>query len=97
MGYSDFHSSWRFIVDWTSRMSQKYGGTVYEKNSSKTWDWGQALCREMYGIDWGNNPKWEEESRRETDQPCNPETLARAKSWEAGEIPEWVREERINE
>ena len=72
-------------------MAQKYGGTVYEKDSSKTWDWGQALCRELYGSDWMNNPDYKEENVREDSEPCNPETLAKAKSWEAGEIPEWVR------
>jgi len=69
----------RWVLDWTERMAKKYGGTVYEKNG-KTWDWGQALCRECYGVDWMNKvpetPTWED--------------VARAKKWEEDEIPSWV-------
>jgi len=68
-----------YVLDWTSRMAKKYGGTVYEKNG-KTWDWGQALARECYGEDWNDivsdTPSWDD--------------IAHAKKWEEGEIPEWV-------
>lgn len=71
------------VLAWTDRMARKYGGTVYEKNG-KTWDWGQALCRECYGPDWmkkvPETPTWED--------------IVRAKKWEDGEIPNWVK---INE
>ena len=71
-----------WVLDWTTRMARKHGGTVYEKQG-KSWDWGQALCRECYGPDWNNivpeTPTWND--------------IARAKRWEEGEIPEWVNQE----
>ncbi len=67
---------------WTSRMAAKYGGTCYEKNG-KTWDWGQALCRECYGPDW-----MKEIERLEIETPTW-ENLGRAKRWEEGDLPEW--------
>jgi len=88
------HSSWIFLAKWTDRMAQKYGGTVYDKESPQTWDWGQALFRELYGPDWMNNPDFWEENDRDPDQPCNPETLERAKAWEAGDVPDWVITEK---
>ena len=71
-----------WVVDWTSRMAEKYGGVVYDK-SGKVWDWGQALCRECYGKDWNSEimrlgietPSWED--------------IDRAKRWENGELPSW--------
>lgn len=74
-----------WVLDWISRMAQKHGGTVHEKGG-KNWDWGQALCRECYGSDWNKvideqnitTPSWED--------------IARAKKWEDGETPPWVRE-----
>ena len=70
----------QWILNWTVRMALKHGGTVYEKGG-KTWDWGQALCRECYGEDWMDvvpeTPTWDD--------------IARAKRWEDGDVPEWVR------
>lgn len=68
-----------WVLAWLDRMTDKYGATVYEKNG-KTWDWGQALCRECYGEDWNDvvpeTPAWND--------------IGRAKEWENGDIPEWV-------
>lgn len=69
----------RWVLDWTSRMARKHGGTVYEKNG-KRWDWGQALCRECYGEGWNDivpeTPSWDD--------------IARADRWEKEDIPDWV-------
>jgi len=57
-----------WVINWIFRMTQKYGATVLDKNG-KTWDWGQALCRECYGEDWNDNPNlpdtpsWEDVSK----------------------------------
>ena len=71
-----------WVVDWTGRMARRYGGTVYDK-SGKTWDWGQALCRECYGEDWNN-----EISRLGIETPSW-EDINRARRWENGELPDW--------
>ncbi|RPI49301.1 MAG: hypothetical protein EHM49_10120 [Deltaproteobacteria bacterium] len=69
-----------WVIDWIYRMSKAYGGIVHSKEG-KTYDWGQALCRECYGSDWiklvGENP--------------TPSDVIRAQEWEAGNWPEWVR------
>lgn len=77
----------RWVMEWIHRMVQRYGGTVYEKETLRTWDWGQALCRECYGPDWNNvisergieTPSWED--------------IGRAQRWEDGELPDWFANE----
>lgn len=73
------------VVDWTGRMSNKYGGTVYEKGVNLRMDWGQALARECYGPNW-NDIVPESPTR---------DDLHRAIRWENGDIPEWVDMERM--
>lgn len=68
-----------WVIEWIKRMGRRYDGIVYEKNG-KTWDWGQALCRECYGPDWSNIIG---ESPTQDD-------IERARRWEAGDIPKWV-------
>ena len=71
-----------WVSDWISRMAEKYGGAVYDTNG-KTWDWGQALCRECYGEDWNDviaELGIETPSREDID---------RERRWEAGELPDW--------
>jgi hypothetical protein len=67
-----------YICDWVRRMALTYGGIV-KGEDGKTYDWGQALCREQYGDDpkdWPDIPSYLD--------------LLRAKKWEGGEWPEWV-------
>lgn len=90
MGYRDMHESWRQLCDWISRMSVKHGGTVYDLETGKDLDWGQALCREVYGVDWMNNP--DKKAADESDT-CPPEVLDAATSWENGKWPKWARAE----
>lgn len=63
-----------FIAEWIGRMNRKHGGTVNYR-----YDWGQALCVEMYGK---NNDDW-------PDDPVVADVEA-AKRWEADEFPEWI-------
>jgi len=78
----------KWIMRWIERMSAAYGGVVYIAEGygepGESWvgyDWGQALCREMYG------PRY-------ADWPDEPETLdiERAQQWEAGDWPEWAEQ-----
>ncbi|MFA5313251.1 MAG: hypothetical protein WC375_08070 [Methanomassiliicoccales archaeon] len=72
-----------FVLNWVNRMSQLYGDTVHDKEGV-AYDWGQALCRECYGVEWD---KFMMENNIR--MPGSDE-VAKAKSWEAGEIPDWV-------
>jgi len=75
----------QIVIDWIGRMAREYGGSVYEKNIYYAWDWGQALCRECYGSSWNDvvpeTPTWND--------------VSRAISWENGEWPDWVDQERM--
>ena len=72
---------------WVRRMGAACGGSVFPKRgyaASRTayhfgYDWGQALCREQYGVD---NSLW-------PDEPTD-EDVARAKAWEEGDWPKWA-------
>ena len=70
----------RTIIDWIYRMVPRYGGTVY--GYGRTWDWGQALCVEQYGLDfaaWPNAPSAAD--------------VTRAFQWERGVWPAWAKRE----
>ncbi len=76
-----------WVLKWIDRMTKKYGASVCDKNG-KIWDWGQALCRECYGSNWMNvleeenitTPSWDD--------------IEKAKIWENGKMPKWVKNER---
>jgi hypothetical protein len=72
------------VLEWAKRMSKNYGNTVLDKNN-KQYDWGQALCRERFGINW--------ESHMRTNNIAIPtqEDLNRALEWEDGNAPDWVK------
>lgn len=84
------HKTWTEIDNWIERMGIKHGKVVYDKRTFKPLDWGQALCRELYGHDWMNSPAYQAASYGEHGQPAPPQALQRAYSWEAGQWPAWV-------
>ena len=77
-----------YVVEWTSRMARRYGGIVYDDETGRQWDWGQALCREVYGPDWMNSPEFKKMD--EAGGPFAADVKA-AEAWEAGAWPEWAR------
>ena len=88
------HQTWEWLINWTGRMAQKYGGTVWEK-SGKWWDWGQAICREMYGLHWNESEGFKIVSNQDDSAPVPLEVIKRAEEWEKGEWPNWVDKELI--
>ena len=84
------HWTWQYIIDWTSRMAMKYGGTVKDEEGY-TWDWGQALMREMYGTAWMENPAFKFEDAKDANEPLDQEVVNRAIKWEQGDFPKWWR------
>jgi|APSaa5957512535_1039671.scaffolds.fasta_scaffold84117_3 hypothetical protein len=73
------------IVNWAKRMTELYGDTVVSKDGT-SYDWGQALCRERFGVNW--------EDHMVTHNIAIPtrDDLGRALEWEEGEIPDWVNQ-----
>ena len=50
------------VINLLTELSKKYGGIVYDKRG-KVWDWGQALCREIYGYDWMHSEQFQEDDK----------------------------------
>ena len=72
------------VLKWTVRMGDKYGEKVFS-NDGEELDWGQALCREIYGKDWSSYMS--ENSISVPEQ----KDLDLALSWEScGIHPEWL-------
>jgi len=71
---------------WIQRMTRAYGGTVRDREGGPWygWDWGQALCRAQYGLDW--NEIVGEQRIVSPDE----ESVRIARAWEAGEWPSWA-------
>lgn len=87
------HPTWQYLIDWCSRMAQKYGGIIWEDD--KAMDWGQAICRAAYGPDWVNNADFKQFNEMPADEPAPDYVIETARQWEAGEWPEWVTKPKI--
>jgi len=71
------------IFEWVKRMTEKFGPTVHSK-SGERFDWGQALCREQFGINW-----MQDMQTMNIYMPTKKD-LDRAIEWENGDVPEWI-------
>ena len=78
----------RVVVDLVRMMSDVYGGTVYDLETGESLDWGQAFCRDAFGVDWRNvcqddknDPIWVLERMVDS-----------ARAWSTGEWPAWASE-----
>ncbi len=70
------------VVSFIEIMTARYGFTVIETNGNH-YDWGQALCRDIYGPDWNNNPNIPDEP------PI--EVYAVMKKWLQEDFPSWMQ------
>ena len=78
--------TWEDVIDWVVRMGRKFGGTVWERGG-KDWDWGQALCRDVYGPDWSKSAAFKADDGLSVPPPALVEA---ARRWEAGQWPTWA-------
>ena len=67
-------------------ITNKYGGSIYDYEANKSWDAGQAVCREMYGADWMNSAAFQ--SDQELDDVPH-EAVATAKRM-LEQKPDWM-------
>ena len=51
------HKYWILLGNWISIMGVKHGGLVRTVDGESL-DWGQALCRFVYGKDWKTDPDY---------------------------------------
>lgn len=84
------HFTWDTLTNLVSKLSHKYGGTVVDSEINKSWDWGQAITREMYGTDWMNDPEFKRVSQLEDSEPAPEKALKIARQWLRGDLPSWM-------
>ncbi len=82
------HHTWDFLIQWTSRMAMKFGGAVYD-HEGNTYDWGQALMREIYGKDWMSNEDFKLMDAKDSTEPVPNDIILRAANWETGDSDQW--------
>jgi hypothetical protein len=78
---------WEDLNKWGKRMANRYDGVVWDNELERRWDWGQALCRELYGPDWMNSEEFKADN--EATYPSE-EIMQRAFDWEKDIWPEWA-------
>ena len=71
------------IIEWSKRMKSKHGTIILDSKNIKH-DWGQGLCRTLFGHNWedymkNNNILIPTEDHLET-----------ALDWENGNTPDWI-------
>ena len=71
------------IFNWVKRMTDLHGPDVLAEDGEKL-DWGQALCREQFGVDWKHYMM-----ENNISMPTKSD-LEKAIEWEKGNIPDWV-------
>jgi len=86
---NNLHDTWAYLIEWVSRMSRAHGGTVHDING-KSWDWGQALCRDLYGEDWMKEAEFNAICEIDPHDPAPDYVVDRAREWEHGDMPAWV-------
>lgn len=48
------HPRTHMMLELIDQLAKKYGPQVYDQTAGRTWDWGQAVCREAYGPRWAH-------------------------------------------
>jgi len=77
------------VISGIDTLSLSHGGTVHDHEGGD-WDWGQAVCRELYGHDWMSSPKFHDhEMRHEEDGNVDFDAVKVVRAWLAGDFPGW--------
>ena len=73
----------RFIMEWVNRMTKQHGVALYDEEGTE-YNWGTALCRELYGKDW-------QDYMYKNDITCpDADAVSKAEIWENGDLPDWI-------
>ena len=78
---------WSDLTKGLNRLAYRHDGVVYDNELDRSWDWGQALCRGLYGTDWMNHLDF-----KEADEAQYPpkEAFDMLREWEQGNFPGWL-------
>jgi len=67
----DYHYTWNELsFTLLDKIVEKYGGSIYDKRCQRTWDPGQAMCAEIYGPDWMNDPQFKKDNQIPPNEPA---------------------------
>lgn len=86
MGYSDIHPSWQRAIDSLDAVIRALGGSIRDKETGKTLDPGQAVCRELFGPDWMRSEAFAAFDNAEV---CGPEWFEAVERL-AAKQPTWI-------
>lgn len=82
------HATWRYVEKWAVAMKKKHGGRVWE--GGEWMDWGQALCRELYGPEWTTSGQLKILNSMSKSEPLPKDIIALCNKWQEGWKPDWV-------
>ena len=57
------HYMWERMDDAISLVADRYTGCVFDTDAGKTWDPGQAICREIYGPGWSDDAQFKKDDQ----------------------------------
>lgn len=81
------HDSWRRAVDSLDAVVAALGGSIRDKETGKSYDPGQAVCREMFSPDWMKSEAFHAFDNAEV---CAPEFFEAVRRLAAKEAP-WLK------
>ena len=74
-----FHPTWNHYIDvMLEEIANIYGGSIYDSRCGKSWDVGQAVCAEQFGIDWMNSPEFRRINEMPPEERIDPGITAAA-------------------
>jgi len=89
------HKSLDDLIEIIHQIVYKHGGSIFDHRCGKTWDVGQAVCAELYGVDWMNSSDFERDDAIPADKPIRVEMVEAAKRVLAG--ADWMKAKVKNE
>lgn len=81
-------AKWNEIVTITNELGKHYKDGIYDKETGKVLDVGQALCRELYGVDWMESEDWKRDNDNDDTGPTKYVTTAQR--WIDTGLPDWA-------
>ncbi len=79
------HASWDTLMRLMHLIAVDFGGSVHDSRCGKSWDPGQAVCAELYGVDWNDDPRLREDNQESEYEPCPDGAIGAAERILAGE------------
>jgi len=87
------HPSWDRLLSLIDQITEKHGGfrgVIHDYRCGKDWDGGQAICAELYGPSWQNDPQFKKDDAKGDSLPVPDGAIAAAERVLAG--VSWMQE-----